>query len=158
MKRLLPLIAIAAFTLPIVARRTNTQPAKALKPRADVVVTPVSTVEPTHVAVGPAEFNVAGYDKPLRSRRETMLITNRSIADVDSLYITIDYTDLQGRQLHHRSLWAEADIPRGSTRHVVIPSWDVQCSYVYRNSATPHSLHTPYDVTVTVDSAALSPS
>lgn len=155
MRKLLWLFASALVAMPLMGRRTNTQPARALKPRAEYEVTKSSANSVVHKATAPGDFDVAGYDKPLKSRRETMLVTNRTDMDVDSLYLTIDYCDLKGRQLHHRSLWVSGDIPAGETRLIEVRAWDVQGSYVYRHSAKPRSLHTPYDVTVSIDSVVV---
>ncbi len=155
MIKLLPFVAIVLLSMPVMGRRTNTQPSRSLKPRAEYEVVHSPTNAWMHCAAEPGDFDIAGYDKPLKSRRETMLVTNRTDRDVDSLYLTIDYRDLKGRQLHHRSLWTPGDIPAGETRMIEVRAWDVQGSYVYRHSATPRSLHTPYDVTVTIDSVAV---
>lgn len=155
MRELLSLVAIVLLAMPLMGRRTNTQPARSLKPRAEYDVTKSSASSIVHRSTEPGDFDIAGYDKPLKSRRETMLVTNRTDMEVDSLYLTIDYRDLKGRQLHHRSLWTPGDIPSGETRLIEVRAWDVQGSYVYRHSAKPRSLHTPYDVTVTVDSVAV---
>lgn len=152
MKNFAAILVIAACVLPLAARRTDTRPSRRLKTRAELVD---GGCRRQHIAAEKGQFEVSGYDKPLRSRHETMLVTNHSERDVDSLYITIDYNDLQGRQLHRRGLWVAGDVPSGETRQVTFPSWDVQCSYVYRYSPTPRRLHTPYDVAVSVDSVSV---
>ncbi|MDE6309151.1 MAG: hypothetical protein K2L93_06355 [Muribaculaceae bacterium] len=155
MRKLLLLVAVAVLAVPLMGKRPVTLPARSLKPRAEYEVNQTSANAMMHVAAQPGDFDIAGYDKPLKSRRETMLVTNLTDHDVDSLYITIDYRDLKGRQLHQRSLWAKGEIPVGETRLIEVRAWDVQGSYVYRYSAKPRSLHTPYDVTVTIDSVAV---
>lgn len=153
MKCIVLAIVVAACVLPLTARRTNTQPSRRLQVRPEMAD---GVAHSRHLAAPKGEFEVTGYDKPLRSRHETMLVTNCGSLDADSLYLSIDYTDLQGRQLHRRALWVAGDVPPGETRQISFPSWDVQCSYVYRHSPQPRRLHTPYDVTVSVDSISVS--
>lgn len=153
MKSVIPILIIAACVLSLAAKRTDTRPSRRLKTRAELVDGDCGR---QHLPTVKRQFEVSGYDKPLRSRHETMLVTNCGDQDVDSLYLTIDYIDLQGRQLHRRGLWVAVDLPTGETRQITFPSWDVQCSYVYRYSPVPRRLHTPYDVTVSVDSISVN--
>lgn len=148
------LVAMCSFLLP--AKRTNTRPVAKPKLKDEYAATTKVTTHFTHLPADSAAFSLAGYDKPLRSRYETLLVTNNSTIEVDSLLLTIGYTDLQGRELHKRSVWVEANITPGSTRQCSFRSWDIQMSYVYRHSVKPRRQHTPYDVAISVDSLCVS--
>ena len=63
-------------------------------------------------------LTVAGFDKPLRSRVETMFVTNHTGRQIDGVTFTIDYFDLSGRKLHSRTLTVRTTIPAGETRQV----------------------------------------
>ncbi|MBD5220244.1 MAG: hypothetical protein HDS72_08470 [Bacteroidales bacterium] len=98
-------------------------------------------------------LDINGYDKPLRSRRETFFVTNNTTAPVASIAFTINYLDTSGRQLHSASQRVGVDIPAGETRQVSLRSWDEQQAFYYTRSAVPTraAQATPYDVTITVD-------
>lgn len=111
-------------------------------------------------AIAAGEISLAGYDKPLRSRKETIFVSN-ALADsssITALRLTITYRDSQGRQLHKTSRWIQADIPHSETRQLSFPSWDTQQSFYYRLSKKPRTTATPYDITATVDSATIVPA
>lgn len=96
--------------------------------------------------------DVNGYDKPLRSRRETFFVTNNEARSLTRMAFTITYFDMNGRQLHEEKHIVNVDIPSGETRQVSFPSWDKQQSFYYRRSAEPKLTEqaTPYDVKVAV--------
>ncbi|MCI9285566.1 MAG: hypothetical protein HFJ91_07195 [Muribaculaceae bacterium] len=152
---LLPAMAAALYVSPAMADNTlrghrlvprvrpHTQSADQLPPQSpDSILLPPDTL-----------IELSGYDKPLRSRRETMLVTNRLGSHVTSLTVTITYLDLQGRQLHEATVDIPADIPPGATRMVSFPSWDRQLSYYYHLGQHPRTPNvTPYTVTCVVRS------
>lgn len=152
MRLLAPLLALAmlAGSLSAVGRKTATSRGKLL---ADDPVA-VATIAPTDsvVAAAAGAFTVSGYDKPLRSRKESMFVTSRGGADVTALRFTVGYTDMDGRQLHRRSLWVDADIPSGQTRRVAFPSWDGQLTFYYYRSRPSRASGAPYKVAVSIDS------
>lgn len=93
------------------------------------------------------KITLAGYDKPLRSNRETMFVTNLTNNPVKGLRLELNYYDLHGNKLHSRQCDIDCDIPAGETRQISLKSWDVQHSFVYRLSTRPkHADATPYDV------------
>lgn len=109
----------------------------------------------TDTIIAPADtlVELSGYDKPLRSTRETMLVTNRLPRAITSLTLTITYLDLEGRELHQVTRTLNDYIPSGATRMVSFRSWDRQQSYWYhlgRPSRTPGT--TPYTIRARVDS------
>ena len=93
------------------------------------------------------EIQVSGYDKPLRTNRETFLVTNSTARHIAGISITITYMDMQGRQLHARTDTLTADIPEGETRMIHLSTWDPQHSYYYHRGQQPRTANvTPYDI------------
>lgn len=94
---------------------------------------------------------LSGYEKPLRSSTETMLVTSLlDSATVAEINVRLDYTDTQGRMLHSREVTLTVDIPPGETRQAAFPSWDRQHTYYYRlNQAPQRAQGTPFDVKAT---------
>lgn len=113
--------------------------------KADSVVIPDS-----------AQVKLYGYDKPLRSRRETVFVSNNTDYDIQSLTITTQYVDGKGRQFHQSTRRIEAEIPSGSTRRIDYPSWDTQQSFYYVGSKRARVSGTPYQVRQTVDTIYVS--
>lgn len=146
------ILAIAITAFPAKKERTTRRGLK-VETRGSDASTPVdSAIKPSDGAI-----RLAGYDKPLRSRHETIFATN-SLPDslkVTSVKLTLTYRDSQGRQLHRQSLWVDGEIPAGETRLLRFPSWDKQQSFYYRLSKQPRSVATPYNITATVDSATV---
>lgn len=153
--RRLPLI-LAIATIALTAASAKKQRTTRGSLRADNVERSVSP--DSLIPLRYADISLAGYDKPLRARRETIFATNTSpdSLSVKSIKLTITYSDSRGRQLHRRSVWIEAEIPPGQTRQLSFPSWDSQQSFYYRLSRQPRSVATPYDITAVADSAAIT--
>ena len=153
MKRISIFIALA-FTLVapmLVAQRTtraNLRPAQPQTAESSEAPAPYALVTP-----GVETLRVSGYDKPLRSRRETFFVTNHAESEAVRLALTIEYLDASGRQLHKRSAAVDCEIPAGETRNLSLPSWDKQQSFYYTHSTVPTRTEqaTPYDVRISVD-------
>jgi hypothetical protein len=97
-------------------------------------------------------IHISGYEKPLRSRHETMLVTNNdSSLSVTWVSLEITYCDMQGRTLHKRNATSLIDLPPKSTRLIDLKSWDVNSLFYYHlNTPTRTSAQgTPYRVTIT---------
>lgn len=110
----------------------------------------------TIIAPGSDMVRLSGYDKPLRSSQETVLVTNGFDRTLLSVDMTISYLDLQGRQLHGRVVGLPVVIPPGATRAVRFKSWDAQRSYYYYLGQKPKvDAVTPYKVMCTVNSCVL---
>ncbi len=93
------------------------------------------------------DVKLSGYDKPLRTNRETILVTNSTADTLSGLSITIKYSDMQGRQLHERTDTLPAVIPPGETRMLRLSTWDTQHSYYYHRGQQPRTANvTPYDI------------
>ncbi len=136
---LLLLTACVQFTH---ARKTTR---RGLKVNTETVKPP-SAVNDTIIADSSA-ITYSGYDKPLRTVYETMLLTNHLTTPVKAIELHLEYYDLQGRMLHSRKCWIHIAIPSGETRLAKIRSWDTQQSFYYHRSRRPrNATATPYTV------------
>lgn len=79
-------------------------------------------------------LRLSGYDKPLRSRSESLFVTNGASRRLTRLALTIAYYDMEGRELHKVEIEKGVDVPPGATRQVVFASWDKQLTFVYHRS------------------------
>lgn len=113
---------------------------------AGITTTRLDTIAGDGVAV---EFY--GYEKTLRSTRETVFVTNRSARPTAALRFTVQYYDAQGRLLHSRVVNTSTEIPPGETRRVDFPSWDKQCTFYYVGSPRPRTSAIPYSIKITGD-------
>lgn len=146
-------LILAVLVLPVltaVAQRTTRT--RLQNVAADVQ--PAQTECNVIAAPSPQYVSVNGYDKPLRSRRETFFVTNNGNAPIEGIAFTITYFDNNNRQLHAASHNVSVQIPPTETRQVNIKSWDSQQSFYYTRSTAPARAEqaTPYDVKITVDS------
>ena len=153
MKRISLFLAFAvALVGPILSAQRTTR--ANLRPAQSGAVESAATPAP-YVLVSPGveTLRVTGYDKPLRSRRETFFVTNHAESEAVRLALTIEYLDASGRQLHKRSAAVDCEIPAGETRNLSLPSWDKQQSFYYTHSTVPTRTEqaTPYDVRISVD-------
>lgn len=140
------ILCISAVAVAQISTRRN------LTPAAAQVSAPVYATD-TIVAPAPHTVDINGYDKPLRSRRETFFVTNNSASPIAALAVTVTYFDSARRQLHSRKAHLPLNVPAGETRQAAIKSWDAQQTFYYIHSAVParSTQATPYDVTISVD-------
>ena len=106
--------------------------------------------------VSPTDITVRGYDKPLRSRRESFFVTNNNDTDtLRAISVTIDYKDSSGRQLHRAVHRLACDIPPHQTRQLTYKAWDTQQKFYYTRSDVPNTTAqaSPFDVAISVDTA-----
>lgn len=141
------------FAVETVARRQRTT-------RGNVVgrnVTgPGQAAVDTFIIPDSSEVLLYGYDKPLRSRQETVFVANHTLHDITGLTFTTRYIDTKGRTFHQVSRRVRADIPSGATRKIDYRSWDTQQSFYYVGSRRTRASGTPYDVRLSVDTAFVS--
>lgn len=140
------LLGVAAVTSSQTQRTTR----KGLRPATtDAVTNGRATVScDTVFSSATDSLRISGFDKPLRSSRESMFITNNSHSTVTKIRLAIRYSDSRGRELHSRECTVDCMIPAGATRQVTIKTWDLQQSFYYRRSARPRRADaTPFDVT-----------
>lgn len=157
MKKTLFILALSSLLLTAYAApdsRTRTT-RKSLKPSAEVEVSDSGKPSGTPV-ISPSvhDVSVKGYDKPLRSRRETFFVTNNYPSQtIRSLVFTATYLDTSGRMLHRRSEKVDCEIPPAQTRQIGVKSWDTQQNFYFVRSTVSSRAEqaTPYDVTITVD-------
>lgn len=159
MRTLLCILAAALLAMPLCGHVTKTtrplrRPVAAKALDDTVTALQYDTLLPTREQVV-----VKGYDKPRRSTRETMFVTNATDRRIHAVALTLDYTDMDGRQLHRRHLRHNIDIPPGETRQLNVRTWDVQNAFYYYRTAAGRgrSAATPYRVTCHVDTLYLIP-
>lgn len=129
----------------VAAPDTRTTRKKLAKSEQEVTVVADSTT------VSPDSITIADYDKPLRSNYETFFVTNRHSRTIVRITIDIDYIDMNGSQLHSRSVTVECEIPPGATRQLHTRAWDRQKAFYHHTTRSkPRSPHArPYKVVVT---------
>lgn len=146
------LLAAIAIAICGTAQRTTRS---GLRPKAHAAesAAAVTLVYDTIVSPGSDIIDVKGYDKPLRSRRETFFATNNGSVPVRRMAFTISYYDIDRHLLHRASHNVEADIPAGEQRMVGVRSWDVQQAFYYTRTTVDHksSKASPYDVEIHID-------
>lgn len=149
---ILTLIALTLACLPTFGQRT-TRPNLRLEQNNETY-SAADTISPSHV-------RISGYEKTLRSAKESLLATNTGSDTISSIEITIDYLDTRGRQIHSRNvrLNPSQPIPPGQTRMIEFKSWDSQRVWYYRLSppSSTKGQATPYDVKVKVAYALKEP-
>lgn len=113
---------------------------------ADTVTTPIDVV-------------ITGFDKPLRSSKETFFVVNRSDRELLGVALTISYSDMSGRNLLKRNEFIPCDIDPGDTGYLYLPSWDRQKTFYYHRNPPyrPRTSATPFDVAITVDYVVYKP-
>lgn len=104
--------------------------------------------------ISASAIRISGYEKTLKSAKESLLCTNLGADTISAIEITIEYLDTQGRQIHKRDvrLNPASPLPPGQTRMLEFKSWDSQRVWHYRLSppSSPKGQATPYDVKVSV--------
>lgn len=146
---LLSLAALAAVAM--CAQKTTRRNLKPIEPAA--VTAEVSSATDTVASPAAHTVDLNGFDKPLRSKRETFFVTNNSARRVKAISVSLKYFDTDRNMLHARNEHIPIDIPAGETRQASLPSWDKQQSFYFRHSAVPAraTVATPFDVTAEVD-------
>lgn len=135
------------------AQRTTRSKLRPAAPVAAADTKADSVVFDTIASPEPHTLDVNGYDKPLRSRRETFFATNNAKTDISSIAFTITYYDMSHRMLHKASHRVPVKIPASETRQVSIKSWDTQFAFYHVRSPLPRGTveASPYEVTISVD-------
>lgn len=146
MKKVFVMLIMAVAATTVLSQRTSRNP------RSIIVEHAVTTDRDTILGT-PDSIRLSGFDKPLRSRKETFFATNKSSRTVSEMAITLEYTDMAGRQLHRRHLRVRRTIGPGQTQHISIPTWDIQQSFYYTRSEKPKRVNqaTPFNVAISVD-------
>lgn len=149
MTRRLALFLLLAIALCASAQRTTrrglTPPPKAA---VESLVPDTIYFSPTDTAKA---LSLSGFEKTLRSRTESLLITNHLPVAIQAVGLEIMYKDVRGRMLHKRKLTLSCSIPTGETRKLDFPSWDKQQVWYYQHSPVPKATTqaTPFAVSIT---------
>lgn len=104
---LLSIISLV-FAVETVARRQRTTRGKV---SGRNVAEPAKAAVDSIIIPDSSEVLLYGYDKPLRSRQETVFVANNTLHDITALIFTTRYIDTKGRQFHQQSRRVRADIP-----------------------------------------------
>lgn len=156
--RLAALLIMVALAMQAWGQRTTRS---SLKPIADSGEVKAGVAGDTlYNMVDTLPVSVSGYEKLLRSRRESMFVTNKGAFAISALMLEIEYFDDSGRQLHKRMVQLRCDVPPGETRMVGFASWDKQLAWYYMKSEPPRTRFqaTPYDVRVRVVYVVAAPA
>ena len=152
MKRFVTALITVAMVMAVTADRKNS-----VNRRLKRVPQPTSeTTVPFDTVAAEGLVRFSGYEKTLRSNRETMFVTNLSEREIGGVWFGISYLDTSGRLLHKASHRRHVSIPPGETRRIDIPSWDKQCTFYYTGSPRPRISAIPYDITITPDTLLLT--
>lgn len=146
---ILLLLSIAIGTLEMQARRRQTT-RTGINGRTAMVEATAEAVD-SFIIPDSSDVQLYGYDKPLRSRTETVFVANNTAFDIEAVAITTQYLDSKGRQFHQSHRRIAVEIPAGETRKVDYPSWDKQQSFYYVGSKRPRTSASPYSVAQSVD-------
>ncbi|MBQ9076422.1 MAG: hypothetical protein IJY31_01055 [Muribaculaceae bacterium] len=145
------LVTVVMVTAVVTAERTTRRHLRPKPMPETVVATSCDTIVPDS-----GQIVISGFDKPLRSSRETFFVSNRCGRTVTSLTVRLVYYDMSGRQLHSSCVPVECNIPAGETRQLSIRAWDRQQAFYYYLSEKPkRSRATPFRVKHNVESAIL---
>ena len=148
------LTSIVLCVLCALAAATSAYGQRTTRPRIRPVAEAAAPTDTTMKA-DTCDFTLFGYEKTLRSRRESVFITNRTGHTVTSVTIRARYTAADdGRELHSRHITKTQTILPGQTLQIDFPAWDKQQVWYYRLSETPRraTQATPFDASLTVTS------
>ena len=147
------LSAAAVFTSPTASAQRTTRSRLKPAPQSEKVSSKAD-FDTVATAADSLLFSFSGYEKTLRSPKETFFVTNLSNSIIDRLALAITYKDMKGRVLDSREVNVDIEVPAGATRRVDIRSWDRQNVFYYHLSPVPRTSHaTPYLVSVSLVAA-----
>ena len=147
------LLFLIALTMAVAASAQNYRRPTPNKPARHAVAAQTVEIQCDTVANPPADsVVVTGFDKQLRSKRETMFVSNHTARTITSITLRIDYFDMAGHQLHSATHSTSVDLPPGQTRQIEVPAFDRTDRFYYHLSPAPTRAQqaTPFTVTVTV--------
>ncbi len=98
-----------------------------------------------------------GFDKTVTSNMESFFISNALDSEINSMEVSITYFDMQGRQLHKRTVNIDCNIPPHETQRTDIKTWDTQKSFYFHQSSKPKRQATPFKVKINLLSLTLNP-
>lgn len=147
MRKLALLLAALALTASVLSAQKRKVPATAER---HLVKGAATVVRDT--VYDPDSLTVAGFEKLLRDRRESMFIINSGSRHISALGMKIVYRDMKGRMLHTATHSVAVDLPAGETRRVEVPAFDRSGVWYYHLSPLPPRARraTPFKVAVTI--------
>ena len=149
---LIALVAVSSAFMSAEAQRTTRSRLKAGHKSENSISKP--EYDTVALASDSLLFPFSGYEKTLRSSKESFFVTNRSDSTVTRLSLDITYKDMKGRPLDTRSVDLDIDLPAGETRRIDLRSWDRQNVFYYHLSPVPRSTRaTPYRVNIRLKAA-----
>lgn len=152
MRLFLSIALILLSTVVVSAQRTTRRPLR-VKPAAVAVDTAGRCMVDT-VAFPGDRVAISGYEKPLRSNKETLHVTNADTARVlVSVVLEIAYIDVDGNLMHRREVDLDCDIYPGETKMLACRSWDVQNRFFFAGGPRPRTAAYPYTISLKVLSA-----
>lgn len=156
MRHLLLLVAALIPFLSVADRKNSI--GRKLKPSVSLTAGMPVCAEPFDtVAADNTMVRFSGYEKTLRSNRETVFITNLlDSCEIAAVYFTITYFDSSGRLLHKSPRRHRVIVPPGETRRADLPSWDRQFTFYYAGSPAPRVSAIPYTITIRPDTLLLT--
>lgn len=157
LRSLLPLITATLLSTCLCAQKISTKRTGLHVDRSRYSAPVAPEMKPDTVLLPEGSVKFYGYEKQLRSSKETIFIENLTDSVLTNIRITIKYLDTSSRQIHRRSLWQNAEVRPREVRRIDIPSWDRQNSYYYLKGRQPRTSATPYDVVITADSVIIAP-
>ncbi len=89
-----------------------------------------------------------GFDKTVTSNMESFFISNSLDDEITAMEIQITYFDMQGRQLHKRTVPLKVNVPPHETIRTDTKSWDTQKSFYFHQSVKPKRQATPFTVKI----------
>lgn len=139
----------------VMAERKNSMSRK-LRPEPEGTAQTVRAAFDTVAISSRDSVRFYGYEKTLRSNRETMFVSNTGAREIGAIYFSISYFDTSGRLLHRARHRRHISIPAGETRRLDIPSWDKQFTFYYTGSPKPRVSAIPYTISISADTLLLT--
>ena len=156
MRKLMILMLLMLVGLPLMSQRVRTTRRQLHRSVAETADTLQALQRPDIIVPPDSGVVLSGFDKPVSSMYETMFATNRLDRRIDCVYLSLEYFDSAGRQLHSRRCCVRAVIPAGETRQLSFRTWDRQGSFYYHRSRRPRVSAAPFSVKCRVDSVLLT--
>lgn len=145
-------ICFIACAVSAVGQRTTRRNLKTVPP--STVKAATAAYDTIATAADSTAITFSGYEKTLRSTKESFFATNRTDSAITNLNIVITYKDMKGRTLDCRKVSVDIEIPTGETRRIDIRSWDRQKVFYYHLSSPPKAAQaTPYRIKIALDAA-----
>ena len=123
MKRtfVLSIILLCSLSSPAAQRRTEQQPTARTVGQSGTVSRPSFD----------QSIMILGFEKPLSSKKESLLIQNRTRETVTRIVLRLVYRTPQNEMLDYRDVTIDEEILPGMTKKITIDSFDQNRQYYY---------------------------